>query len=161
MPRITCGVISFGFWMLITWSLDPQMVLAGAFFSALAGWAYGELLPKTATHVFDPRRWFWLLVYLPYFLSYVVRANLDVAYRVVHPDMPIRPGIVRVKTTLKSPLAKTFLATSITLTPGTMAVDIIEQDLYIHWIYVSTEDPAEQTREIVRPFEPLLRKIFE
>ncbi len=147
--------------MLLTWSADPQMVLAGVFFSAVVGWAYGELLPKAAAHVFDLRRWFWFLVYLPYFLYYCVHANLDVAYRVMHPDVPIRPGIVKVRTTLKSPLGKTFLANSITLTPGTLVVDIIEDDLYVHWINISTDNPVEQRRIIVERFEGLLRKIFE
>ena len=90
-----------------------------------------------------------------------VRSNLDVAYRVLHPDMPIRPGIVKVRTTLKSEIAKTFLANSITLTPGTLSVDIDGQDLYVHWINVRGEDPEEHTAEIVKPFEGLLRRIFE
>jgi multicomponent Na+:H+ antiporter subunit E len=84
-----------------------------------------------------------------------------VAYRVLHPDVPIRPGIVKVSTTLETRLARTFLANSITLTPGTLTVDIDGQDLYVHWIYVHTDDPEEQTRQIVRRFEGFLKKVFE
>jgi len=58
-------------------------------------------------------------------------------------------------------LAKTFLANSITLTPGTLTVEIDGQDLYIHWIYIATDDPEEQTRIIVERFEPMLKEIFE
>jgi multicomponent Na+:H+ antiporter subunit E len=75
--------------------------------------------------------------------------------------MPIRPGIVKVKTTLKTDLAKTFLASSITLTPGTLVVDIDGQNLYVHWICVEGEDPEEHTRQIVEAFEPFVRRIFE
>ena len=54
----------------------------------------------------------------------IAKANLDVAYRVVHPKMPIKPGIVVIKTGLKSDIAKMILANSITLTPGTFTLDV-------------------------------------
>ena len=92
---------------------------------------------------------------------WIVLANFDVLYRVVHPNLPIRPGIVKVKTSLKSDEAKTFLANSITLTPGTLTVDIDGQDFYVHWININTEDPARRSAEICGRFEPLLRRIFE
>jgi multicomponent Na+:H+ antiporter subunit E len=80
---------------------------------------------------------------------------------VLHPDLPIRPGIVKVRTSLTSDLARSFLAMSITLTPGTLVIDIVGHDLYVHSINITSDDPEAHTREIVRPFEPLLRKIFE
>jgi multicomponent Na+:H+ antiporter subunit E len=122
---------------------------------------FANLLPRQPARFFEPSRWFWAMVYVPYFLYYCVRANLDVAYRVLHPDMPIRPGIVKVHTTLRSEMGRTFLANSITLTPGTLAVDIDGQDLYIHWINVRGDDAAEHTAQIVKPFEGLLRRVFE
>jgi multicomponent Na+:H+ antiporter subunit E len=91
----------------------------------------------------------------------VVVANLDVVYRVVHPDMPIHPGIVKVKTTLTNPAGRTMLANSITLTPGTLSVDIVDEYLYIHWINVQAEDVEGATKEIVSKFEGMLRRIFE
>ena len=75
--------------------------------------------------------------------------------------MPIRPGIVKVKTTLKSDLAKTLLANSITMTPGTISVDLIGDDLYIHWIYIRSEDPAVYTGIIIGAFEKYIKKIIE
>jgi len=86
-----------------------------------------------------------------------------VAYRVCHPDLPINPGIVKVKTTLKSDTGLTFLANSITLTPGTMSVDIDQENgfLYIHWIDVKDKDIEKATEIIVKTFEDVLRRIFE
>ena len=91
----------------------------------------------------------------------MIKANFDVAYRVLHPEMPINPGIVKVKTTLKTETGKTFLANSITLTPETRTVDIVDDNLYVHWINVSTLDPEEQTKIIVARFEKFLRRICE
>ena len=85
------------------------------------------------------------------------------AYRVIHPKLPINPGIVKVKTTLKTDTALTFLANSITLTPGTLSVDIDKDNgiLYIHWIDVKAKDVEGATKIIVERFEKILKKIFD
>lgn len=90
-------------------------------------------------------------------------ANIDVAYRVLHPNLPINPGIVKVKTKLKSDVGLTFLANTITLTPGTMTVDVDKEKglLYIHWINVKGKDVEAATKQIVEKFEHTLIKIFE
>ena len=102
-----------------------------------------------------------ILVYLIVFIWECIKANFDVAYRVLSPKMPIKPGIVKVRSTLKTDIARVFLANSITMTPGTITVDIIDDDFYIHWIYVSSQDPAVYTRKIIGRFEKLLKKVFE
>jgi multicomponent Na+:H+ antiporter subunit E len=161
MKSLLCILFTFGLWLALTWSLDVREALVGVMMAILVATLLAHIYPENLHKVFNPRRWFFLLLYIPYFLFLCVKSNLDVAYRVLHPDMPIRPGIVKVRTTLRSEMAKTFLANSITLTPGTMSVDIEGQDLYIHWINVRGEDPEAHTASIVRPFEGLLRRIFE
>jgi len=160
LKKVSAFILLYAFWVLITYSLDPGFLIVGALLTLLvvaltAGkYPYREWL-------LNPLRLFWLVLYIPYFLYYCVKANLDVAYRVVHPDLPIRPGIVKVRTALKTNLAKTFLANSITLTPGTLTVDIAGPDLYVHWINVTTDDPEARTRQIVQRFEGFLKRIFE
>jgi multicomponent Na+:H+ antiporter subunit E len=161
MKQLLCFLFTFALWLLLTWSLAWPDIAAGVFFALLVSTLLAQIYPDNPEKGLNPVRWFWLLLYIPYFLYYCLKANLDVAYRVLHPDMPIRPGIVRVRTDLESEMAKTILANSITLTPGTLTVDIVGQDLYIHWINVRGEDPEEHTAEIVKPFERLIRRIFE
>jgi multicomponent Na+:H+ antiporter subunit E len=120
-----------------------------------------DLFPDEIIKFVNPVRLFWAIIYLPYLIFYIILANFDVAYRVLNPNLPIAPGIVKVKTTLKSELAKTILANSITLTPGTLTVEIDEDDYYVHWIYISTEDPEKQRQIIIGRFERMLRRIFE
>jgi len=99
------------------------------------------------------------LVVLAY---YIIKANFDVAYRVLHPAMPIHPGIVKVKTSLTSLAAITVLSNSITLTPGTLTVNALENGvLYVHWINVKSTDIDEATKQIVSHFEWFLKRIFE
>jgi multicomponent Na+:H+ antiporter subunit E len=141
--------------------VTPSNLAAGIFFSIVIAALLSDIYPVGLNALFEPKRWFWTFVYIPYLFFYVVKANLDVAYRVLHPDVPIHPGIVRVRTTLTGDIGKTALANSITLTPGTLSVDIINEYIYVHWINVSTRNPEEQTEIIVTRFERILKKIFE
>ncbi len=168
--KISAFIILYIFWLLLTFKLDPSaplgvtvdvgFLVVGVVLTLVVVVLTSGKYPRREW-LLNPVRLFWLLIYIPYFLYYCVRANLDVAYRVIHPDVPIRPGIVKVHTGLTSNLGKTFLANSITLTPGTLTVDVVDDALYVHWIYVDTDDPEEQTAEIVGRFEGLLERIFE
>ncbi|HOD83576.1 MAG: Na(+)/H(+) antiporter subunit E1 [Planctomycetes bacterium ADurb.Bin126] len=161
MKWLMCLLLVFALWMLLFWEFSLSVLASGLFFALIVSTLLGDIFPDNLHSLFNPRRWFFLLLYLPYFLFYCVKANLDVALRVLHPDVPIHPGIVKVTTTLKTPLAKTALANSITLTPGTLTVDIDGQDLYVHWINVSGRDLETRSKLICGVFEPMLRRIFE
>ena len=160
MRKLILFVVLFGLWLLLVWSLRPQDVWVGFGLALVIALVFGSVFLNEPKHWFTPKRWVLFLCYVPYFLYYCVRANVDVAYRVIHPDLPIRPGIVKVRTRMKSELAKTFLANSITLTPGTLTVDIQGQHLYVHCINIP-EDDEGWARQIVERFEPLLSEIFE
>jgi multicomponent Na+:H+ antiporter subunit E len=160
--RVRCYLFVFLFatWLVLTSSLQWQELLTGALVSvvltAFLGWTYVQLgLPP-----FTLRRLWYLGVYLVVLLKEIVRANLDVAYRVVHPKLPIKPGIVAIHTELKQDIAKMLLANSITLTPGTFTLDILGDTMLIHWIDVRSEDMEEATRLISGRFEKYLREIF-
>ncbi|MCK4893324.1 MAG: hypothetical protein GQ561_05930 [Calditrichae bacterium] len=148
-------------WFAFVWSLDVPDLLAGIVVAFLVVWLFSDIFPAEIGRIFHPIRLFWLIVYLPVFAWQVVKSNLDVTYRVFHPEIPIRPGIVKVKTILKTDIAKTFLANSITLTPGTLTVDFIDDNLYIHWINIISDDPEVETKIIVSKFEKYLKRIFE
>jgi multicomponent Na+:H+ antiporter subunit E len=161
MKRLICLLAAFGLWLLLFWSLQWAVLVTGLLVAMIVATVLAGILPDRLEKVLSPTRWLLLLIYLPYFLYYCIRANLDVAVRVIHPDVPIRPGIVKVRTKLTGEMAKTFLANSITLTPGTLTVDIDGQDFYVHWINIDTDDAAKRTAEICGRFEPLLGRIFE
>ena len=161
MNRLLYFLITLAVWLLLTMSLDIQNVVAGIIVALLCTVFLGHIFFENTIRMLNPRRIFWFLCYIPYLFVHICKANIDVAYRVLHVNMPINPGIVKVKTTLKSDLGLTFLANSITLTPGTLTVDIIGDDMYIHWINVRTDDPEKQTEIIVSRFEKILKKVFE
>ena len=162
MRRLIYFVLAFIIWMLLTWQTDAQVIIAGLIASAIVALLFHEILPKEHLVFISPIRIFWTLVYIPVFFYYIIKANFDVVYRALHPKMPIKPGIVKIKTTLKTQSGITALANSITLTPGTLTVDLTDDGfLYIHWINVKSDDVEQATELIARRFEWFLKKIFE
>jgi len=153
-------IILFAIWLVLTTSFHWQEISVGIFISLILALYlhknYQELgLPKITI-----KKIIYFIIYLIVLFIEIVKANFDVAYRVLHPKLPIKPGIVVIKTKLKQDIAKTILANSITLTPGTFALDIEEDELLIHWIYVITEDEMEATKIIGEKFEKYLRVVF-
>jgi multicomponent Na+:H+ antiporter subunit E len=159
--RMAQFIISFLTWILLTWSLKPQDIMAGIIVALIVTILTRKLFPDDIVRLLNPRRFLFALLYIPYLVYYILLANLDVAYRVLNPYLPINPGIVRVKTNLKNDFAKTILANSITLTPGTLTVEVNGDDFYVHWINVSSDNPDVQKEIILGRFERMLRRIFE
>lgn len=159
--KLTQFTAYFIIWLLLTWSLHFQEVMVGIVVALIATALTRDLFPDEMIKFLNPIRLFWAIFYILYLIFYIILANFDVAYRVLNPSLPIAPGIVKVKTGLRSELAKTFLANSITLTPGTLTIEVVEDDYYIHWINISTEDPKKQKQIIIDRFEWILGRIFE
>lgn len=154
-------IIGFGFWLLLTLSVNVDHLVAGVIVVLLGTILFGGYFTDKPAKFLQIHRLFWLIIYIPFFIWCMFKANIDVAYRVLHPERPIKPGIVKIETTLKTDIAKVFLANSITLTPGTMTCDIDGEHLYIHWIWVQSARVDKASKIIARSFERFLRRIFE
>ena len=79
---------------------------------------------------------------------------------VVNPALPVKPAFVKVHTRLTDPVARLLLANSITLTPGTLTVEIAGEWLYVHWVVAETTDPEAATQSIVAGFEKYLEVMY-
>lgn len=87
------------------------------------------------------------LVYLPWLFYQIALASWDVTKRVVHPKMPINPQIIRFPSTLTGDLALTLFANSITLTPGTITIDIDKEGTF--YVHAIADEPAGSLLEPV------------
>ena len=159
--RIAYFVAGLLVWLVLVWTFHYQELVAGIGVALLTAAVFGGSLPLAPVKLLQPARWFWLLVYIPVFAYQCLKSNIDVALRVLAPGLQIKPGIVRIRTSLKSDAARVFLANSITLTPGTMTVEMRDDVLYIHWIEVGAEDPVSAAKKIIGPFEFFLARIFD
>lgn len=112
------------------------------------------------------RRCIGLLAFIPYVLWQILRSNLSMAWTVVQPEKELNkrlhPTIVAIPLTVSTDLEITLLATIITLTPGTLSMDLGTDEsgqplLYVHSLLA--EKPEEFRDEILTNFEQPILKI--
>ena len=147
IPFLIATVLAFLFYLLLVigsgnilfWSVEE--IVAGIILALGIGALSRLILCKNKNYrMMNPVRLLQLAIYIPGpFFVELTKANLDVAYRVI--TGRIRPGIIRLKSGMKSDFALIMLAHSITLTPGTLSVDVDENthDLFIHVIHIDEE----------------------
>ena len=154
MAFIVTAFTAFVFYLLMTtasgnfllWSKEELVI--GVVLSVIVGAVTKKIFVKKDFRMLSPRRFFLFLVYLfVIWLPALAVANIDVAYRVI--TGKINPGIVKIQPKLPNDLSLTILANSITLTPGTLSVDVDEKTnaLYVHWINVDKEALKKMPRD--------------
>ena len=155
MRLIFWTLFLFVIWVALTMSFSNQELITGFVVSFILALLYVRNYKSLDTFRFQPMTY---IIYLVVFLKNLVLSNIDVARRVIDPKLPINPGIVAIKTALQEDYKKLILANSITLTPGTITLDVQEDTLYIHWIDVRTADMKEAGEIIAGDFERVLLK---
>jgi multicomponent Na+:H+ antiporter subunit E len=130
----------FAFWLILSGKLEVKYLVFGVVSAMLVTFLTQDLLPAGKPLSREPlarwgKRWKTGWRFFTYFLWLVysiVEANLQVAYLVLHPKLPIEPGLLRFTTRLQSEIGNVILANSITLTPGTITVHYSEGTYLVH-----------------------------
>jgi multicomponent Na+:H+ antiporter subunit E len=142
--RVIVFTLLFGLWLLLSGNLVVEFIILGAAASALVVFLTSHLLEPSSTEEYEPLSgsFFWLgltivrfLFYLPWLVTQIVTANLQVAYQILHPKMPIAPRLLVFNTTLHSEPSQILLAHSITLTPGTITMDLERSKFVVHALF--------------------------
>jgi len=128
--------VLFGLWLVLSERFDIFHVSIGFFCAVLSTLIHvkinrhlyyrHEIAKEHALKI--PR----LFLYVPWLIWQIIVASLQVAYLVLHPKTPIRPSLVSFKTRLPNVAAKVILANSITLTPGTLTIQISGDAFLVH-----------------------------
>ena len=158
------GLMAFIIYIIFSGSLSPYDIVSGVVVALIVSGFLSAFTVKNPLKTLNPIRWFWLILYgLHYFFVAEVKSHLDVMYRILHPRMPVNPGIIRVLYTVESDYAVTAVANSVTNTPGTVVVDIKpdRKEYYIHWIDVKTTDPEKAREIIISRFEYFAHRVFD
>jgi len=150
----------FIIWLIANGSLAYQTVVAGLVVSALIAFVFARFSRVYRVISWSPLVIYYYFLYLTVFLFELIKANIQVMRLVFSPKIHIHPGIVEIKTELKSPMGRLALANSITLTPGTLVVDIRGDSLFVHCIDVKSIDKINATKEISSRFEKFLKVIY-
>ncbi len=129
------------FWILLSGVFDAFHLISGIVCCAIVSLLSHDLLVKGKSEkiLLKSLR---LLIYIPWELWQIVLANIDVAYRVLHPKMPIDPLIIEFETTLRGEFSLVTLANSITLTPGTITI-LVKPEKGKFLVHAIAKEPAE------------------
>ena len=171
MKKKICATIAttcvcMAFWILLTWSLDIEELIAGLVVSnAIAIYSSRFFIHEHAFWFLRPARLFGLIAYIFIFLWELVKANWDVAKRCYGGCKNVNPGIVKVPAAPESEYGLAMLANSITLTPGTITMETTEENgknyFYIHWIDVQETDGEKAGDMIKGTLEKGVRRVFK
>ena len=138
---ISLYLLLFAFWLLLSGLLDWFHLGFGIISTFIVTSFCYDMVFVSKEGKDNPTKIIRLLKYLPWILYQVVLANIDVAKRVLKPSMPIEPQFIKIDSYLKSDLSKTSFANSITLTPGTITVDIDENNTFL--VHAIATAPAD------------------
>lgn len=148
------------FWVLLNGSLAADVFLVGIAAAVLIAVFFRDSLAVFSELRTSPRALGTAVRYVFFFAKELVKSNLALAAIVLSPALPLAPGIVKVRTKLKSRMGRMLLANSITLTPGTLTVELDGEWLYIHWVSVASADIEAATAAIVGGFEEYLEVMY-
>ncbi|MBK9160250.1 MAG: Na+/H+ antiporter subunit E [Nitrosomonadales bacterium] len=149
------------FWVWLNGALVNDVLIIGLAISIVIAWFFRGGLAVFSDLNPTPRALGYAVMYVFFFISELVKSNLKLAAIVLSPDLPVNPGIVKVRTRLKSKMGRLLLANSITLTPGTLTVELSGEWLYIHWVTVDSPDIEGATASIVAGFERYLEVMYD
>lgn len=168
--HLTLFVLLLGFWFALSGQYNALFIGMGVASAALCAWFGGQLFDQTIGPPGEhpPINLMWLVVYIGWLLTRIVPSALQVAAIVLLPGRDPEPGMVLFRTRLTSPAARTMLATSITLVPGTTTVDVEDDEFTVHSFTPDAADDlatAAMQRRIAKVFrddpEPAPEMIWE
>jgi multicomponent Na+:H+ antiporter subunit E len=159
--KLILFIVGFIVWCLLRFPPDLQHIFIGIIVAFVVALLLGDLFTNRPVLFLKPQRYLWFLYFVPVFIWECVRANIDIARYIITPKLSLKPGIVKIKTSLKTDIALTYLANVITLTRGAITVDLDKTNgfLYLHCIEAS--EKKETVKSAVNKFENILKRIFE
>jgi multicomponent Na+:H+ antiporter subunit E len=157
---LSLWAVLFVVWMVANSTVAVVVVLLGAAITLPIAW-----ILASSGHTWNRIRWtpdglLHFSLYGATFLVELVKANITMMRYVYAPRIDIKPGIVKVRTRLKSPIGRLALANTIALTPGSLVMELSGDTLFIHLLDIDGIDADAMADAIVRPFERHLEHAF-
>ena len=137
-------------WVLWSWHFEPIVVGVAIASIAFVTWIVrrlGVLDAEGQPYEINLR----LLAYIPWLVWEVIKANIAVAKIILSPKMDIRPHLIRVPAPQRTALGRTIFANTITITPGTISLDVHDDVILVHALSdaLADEDSAGHSAKVV------------
>jgi multicomponent Na+:H+ antiporter subunit E len=148
-------------WFLFTWSLDPGSIVAGAAASLVVAWLTYKIFVEEQeadrrAHLFQPHI---LIVFVVVLVYAMYVASFQVLWHIIRGR--INPGVVHFRTRLKTDIARVAITSAITLTPGTITLDLDDDHLLVHWLDMRTTHSRHAGELIKGTYEKLLKRVWQ
>jgi multicomponent Na+:H+ antiporter subunit E len=133
-------LILYAFWILLSERFQLKYLIIGFFVAALVTWLTSDMIynPRTRGVFTGSGELFRTvgryILYVPWLVWAIVKANIQIALIILNPRLPIDPGFIQFTSHLECKIARVTLANSITLTPGTITTDIKKKKLIVHFL---------------------------
>jgi multicomponent Na+:H+ antiporter subunit E len=157
---ISLWAVLFVVWTVANSTVAAVVVLLGAAITMPIAWILTSSGNTWSRIRWTPDGLLHFSLYGATFLVELVKANIAMMRYVYAPRIDIKPGIVKVRTRLKSPIGRLALANTIALTPGSLVMELRGDTLFIHLLDIDGIDAEAMTETIVRPFERHLEHVF-
>ena len=166
-------LLSYIFWILFLaqdfniFKLGYEELITGLVVAVVVGVFCSQFfVKKDGFWLFKKFRLVNLLIFIPIYSIELIKANWDVAKKALSfKKIEVNPSIVKIQTNLSSDWGLSMLSNCITLTPGTITMDIYEEKnknyLYVHWLNSTTDDGKKAAKIIKGKFEKYIRRIFD
>ncbi len=147
--------------LIFIWvTASGDVTLTNLLFGAVLGYVILLFVQRVTGETLYTRRVWKLFVFLGFFLWELLKANLHVAYHVFMPTSRMDPGVIAVPLSVESDLEITLFSNLLSLTPGTLGLDVSDDHrvLYVHAL--SVHDPDRLRSEIKDGFERRLLEVL-
>ena len=154
------AVSMFAVWLIFTASLETFSLVTGIIGSLLiGGLTYDVFIPRhqAGINYFVPRP-FYLIKYLILMIFYIYKSSFKMLSAVITGD--VNPRIVHFRTALRSDMSRMVLANSITITPGTITLDLNDDHLTVHWFFSTTSHSKVASENVKGQMEKHLGKVW-
>jgi multicomponent Na+:H+ antiporter subunit E len=143
LHAVSLGLVLFVTWLLLSGFFEPLLLSLGVASSVAVVWIAHRM--DVVDHEGHPvHLGARVIAYWPWLMGEIVKANIDVAKRIVDPRLPIQPSVFWTKTSQKSELGQVIYANSITLTPGTVSVRVVDGSILVHALTDQAAADVEQ-----------------
>jgi len=141
-------------WLVLSRHYDAKFISTGAILAAVVTLFTNDLFhslfengKKERINARSTLLQLWhFLIYIPWLIFKIIQANIQVAYLVLHPRMPIDPFFLQFRTKMRRGISRVTLANSITLTPGTVTVNLEDGEYIIHTLEPSAAGEILEAR---------------
>jgi len=143
LHAISLGLVLFATWLLLSGFFEPLLLTFGVASCLLVVWIAHrmDVVDREGHPIHLGIRivgyWIWLI-------GEIIKANIDVARRIVDPKLPIQPNVFWTKVSQKSELGQVIYANSITLTPGTISMRVTDGSILVHALTTESAAGVEQ-----------------